>query len=390
VQLTILGGSSPFAAELYVELGRCDLAKLPDSIVLYGRDREALNTMVAFASRCLGEVRVSGTTKIEEALDGADIVLHQIRYGGLEGRAEDEVFCRRAGVPADETLGPGGLRAAIRMRPGLEATCRAVTGKAPNAFVINLTNPLSLSTALMRQSGIGSVVGVCELPQATGHMLSELVGETLTWDYIGLNHRGFLFNLRRNDAPALETVLQRLPSGSFEGIAHETIVELGAVPTKYFRLFVDGDPFRTYGRASELAKIRSLVIGQLQSCPDEIPNALAKREQPWWQEAVVPLIGTVVAKSDGRQILNVPSSDGLVREGWVELSSGSQLRSLKPRASPPGVDRWLAAFEAHEIACLAVLKSPTMANLTKAYEADPLLDPDTLRRVVAEYPFSAQ
>ncbi len=63
--------------------------------------------------------RSTCTTSLAEALDGADLVVHQIRYGDLAGRAADERFAAELGAAADETLGPGALRSALRPAPAL-------------------------------------------------------------------------------------------------------------------------------------------------------------------------------------------------------------------------------------------------------------------------------
>jgi 6-phospho-beta-glucosidase len=372
MRLSILGGSSPFTAGLFSQLRTvADLVWLSE-IVLHGRDASALAAGQAFAAGCLPGVRVSAATDIALALEGADIILHQIRYGGLEGRAEDETYCRKLGVPADETLGPGGLRAALRMRRGLEATSGAIAQVAPGAFVINLTNPLSLSTTLMAQAGVGNLVGVCELPQATGALLAAGVGGSLTWDYVGFNHRGFLHNLKMDGEPALARVLDSLPAQGVGGVPRAVIEDLQAVPTKYFRLFLGRSPVSAYGRAQEVTSIRERLLRQMTAAPTQTPAALAERDQPWWSLAVLPLLLAVGGGLSIRQVLNAPDKAGVTREAWFDVDRAGI--SASPALAPPVMlDPWLKAFEVHEAACLTALAEPTVRNLKRVRQADPLM-----------------
>ncbi len=127
--LAILGGSTPFTVsllDLLPEAGRWD-------VTLHGRDAEALRLIAGFGRSRLqpqgGTVR--WTTDLDDALAGADVVLHQIRYGDLAGRAGDELLAESLGVAGDETLGPSGLRSAIRMAPALAAVARAMVAAMP-------------------------------------------------------------------------------------------------------------------------------------------------------------------------------------------------------------------------------------------------------------------
>src|SRR5882672_2642964 len=110
--VAILGASTPFTAALIEALRRSD----PFELRLFGRDVQALERMKRYAQRRLGWP-VSATARIAEAVDGADVVVNQIRFGGMEGRARDEELASRWRLPADETIGPCGLSAALRVAP---------------------------------------------------------------------------------------------------------------------------------------------------------------------------------------------------------------------------------------------------------------------------------
>lgn len=91
VKIAVLGASSPFTTGLFHALGAEAWFK-GASIALYGRRQDNLALMREFATHCLGGkgCHVSTTPDLQTALQEADVVINQIRFGGLGGRAGDE------------------------------------------------------------------------------------------------------------------------------------------------------------------------------------------------------------------------------------------------------------------------------------------------------------
>ena len=317
-KLAVLGGSSPFAAALLDELGSVGTM----DVTLHGRDREALGLLVTYGTHRLGPSgwRVTATTDLAEALAGADVVIHQIRYGGLDGRAADERFAARLGVPADETLGPGGLRAALRMAPGLSALAQALATHCPGAVVLNLTNPLSCSTALLSRWSPCTTVGLCELPEATVAEACAVLGVAagdVDWAYAGLNHRGFVLRIEHRGRDLLAELPGRLGGGDLGGITGPEIARLGALPLKYFSLFTR-PPQHAVSRAGVLMDTRQAILDELRADPTASPPSLATRRQPWYRDAVVPFLGALTASTGTDVVASVAFSG----DGQIVASSG--------------------------------------------------------------------
>ncbi len=128
VRFVVLGGSAPATVQLVDALA--DWPAEPGcrrpaafDLVLYGRSQERLDAVARAAALRAGAlgltVTVTAQTDRAAALAGADIVLNQIRPGGLEQRSADESFPRQFGIPGEETLGPGGFACAVRAVPAL-------------------------------------------------------------------------------------------------------------------------------------------------------------------------------------------------------------------------------------------------------------------------------
>lgn len=132
-----------------------DLAVDPDlcgTIRLYDIDREA-----AERNRIIGE-KISSHPKavsrwsyevsasLQEALTGADFVVISILPGTFDEMESDVHLPERVGIyqPVGDTVGAGGFMRAMRTIPMYVTIAEAIRDYAPEAWVINYTNPMSL------------------------------------------------------------------------------------------------------------------------------------------------------------------------------------------------------------------------------------------------------
>ncbi len=371
-RFTVLGGGSPFTAALLAALAAQPPAVGRDAVMLWGGAEDSLRALATHGSLLLrasgGEVKAE--TNLAAALDGAEVIIHQIRYGHLEGRARAEALARRWGFPPDETLGPGGLLTGLFIATGLGPIATAVAERAPTALVVMMTNPLSVSTTLAADWGL-KVVGCCELPELTAQAAYAAAGvsyEPDGWACTGLNHRGFIHCLRSDGSDLLARLAGRLLEQRQAAEAAD-LAELGAVPTKYFAL-VRGRSSAVTDRAGPLAELRAAITAELQDCPGQPPASLAGRPTPWYDEMVVPLARALESPTGRRLVLTVPGLDGFAREQLCQVSAGG----ITPLTAPPPpatVERWLARFEEHEQAVLLALCDPSVNALRAALAADP-------------------
>src|SRR5699024_7371947 len=100
---------------------------------------------------------------LDEALSGSAVVFAAIRSGGTRGRIGDERVALARGLLGQETIGPGGLAYAIRTQGLMEDLARRVARLAPEAWIINFTNPAGLITEAMLDHH-PRVVGICDTP----------------------------------------------------------------------------------------------------------------------------------------------------------------------------------------------------------------------------------
>jgi len=183
---------------------------------------------------------VRATTDLDAALQGADFVFSAIRVGGLEGRTADERIALGLGLLGQETTGPGGVGYGLRTVPVAVDVAQRVARLAPDAWVINFTNPAGMVTQAMQQVLGDRVVGICDSPLGLAKRAAGALGHRLDdveIDYAGLNHLGWLSGLRvggRDVLPDLLADPARL-GGTEEGhlFGVEWLQTLGAIPNEY-------------------------------------------------------------------------------------------------------------------------------------------------------------
>ncbi|MGW6746278.1 6-phospho-beta-glucosidase [Streptomyces sp. NPDC055025] len=202
---------------------------------------------------------VTATTDLDEALRGADFVFSAIRVGGLEGRAADERVALDLGVLGQETVGAGGIAYGLRTVPVAVDIARRVARLAPDAWVINFTNPAGLVTEAMSRHLGDRVIGICDSPVGLGRRVARVLGadpDEASPDYVGLNHLGWLRGLLvagRDELPRLLADTEAL--GSFEEgrlFGPEWLRSLGAIPNEYLHYYYfNRETVRAYQEAEQ-------------------------------------------------------------------------------------------------------------------------------------------
>lgn len=217
-------------------------------VTLYDTDRDRLTAVARVLDEQAEGVpdapAVLATTDLDEALRGADFVFSAIRVGGLAGRAADERVALDAGVLGQETVGAGGIAYGLRTVPVAVDLARRIARLAPDAWVINFTNPAGMVTEAMSRHLGDRVVGICDTPVGLGRRIARVLGADpdRAWiDYAGLNHLGWVQGLYvngRDELPRLladETLLGSFEEGKLFGT--DLIRSLGAVPNEYLHYY---------------------------------------------------------------------------------------------------------------------------------------------------------
>lgn len=125
--------------------------ELSGVIELYDIQPEAAKTNELIGAALMekynkGRWRFHANASLQEALEGSDFVFVSILPGDFNDMAVDVHAPERYGVyqSVGDTAGAGGLIRAIRTIPQFREIARAVKQYAPDAWVVNYTNPMTI------------------------------------------------------------------------------------------------------------------------------------------------------------------------------------------------------------------------------------------------------
>lgn len=245
MKLVIIGGGG-FRVPQVIEVLADPKAKLRvDEVVLYDVDHTRTDVIMAVlrGSGCLDSPTspaVSPCYDLSEALSDADFVFSAMRIGGTCGRITDERVGLGHGVLGQETVGAGGYAYALRTIPAALDLARTIKEVAPHSWTINFTNPAGIITQVMRQVLGRRVVGICDTPIGLMRRACATLGvnqEDVEFDYVGLNHLGWLRTLIKDGEDLLpgllanDMILDHLEEA--RTIGHDWIRALGMLPNEY-------------------------------------------------------------------------------------------------------------------------------------------------------------
>lgn len=166
-RITVVGGGSThWTPRVLADCANTE--SLHDArVVLHDIDASSLPAMCRVAEHIATtrgiDLSVTSTTDLSEALDGAQYVVSAFSVGGFESMTHDIEIPARYGVrqPVGDSVGPGGIFRALRSIPVLLDIAREIERHAPDAVLLNVTNPLTaLCRAVTKETSV-TTVGLC-------------------------------------------------------------------------------------------------------------------------------------------------------------------------------------------------------------------------------------
>jgi 6-phospho-beta-glucosidase len=394
VRIAVVGGGSTYTPEL-VEGFATREARLPvDELVLLDTDADRLAVVGAFAERILAHRgwggRLVRTTDRDEALEGADFVVVQLRVGGQAARLRDETIPPRFGCVGQETTGPGGFMKALRTIPVVLELAEAVDHRAaPGAWIVDFTNPVGIVTQALSDAG-HRAIGLCNVAIGLQRRFATLFGvdpSHVELEHVGLNHLSWERALRVDGVDRLPELLKSSPSVLAEevGLPVELVVALGALPSYYLHYYyLSSDTVAQqrdgHTRAEKVMQIERELL-DLYRDPSlvEKPALLEQRGGAFYSEAAAQLIASLHDGTGDIQVVDV-RNDGalpdLPASAVVEIPAridrdGAHPLPLAPLA--PAIRGLVQQVKAFEELTIAAALSGDRATALTALLANPLV-----------------
>ena len=394
MKVAVVGAGSTYTPELVSGLARERERLGVNELALHDVDAERLEVVGGLAGRMLAhdgfEGRLEQTGDLDRALNGASFVLIQIRVGGQAARLVDETLPLACGCIGQETTGAGGLAKALRTVPVvLEIAERARERAAPDAWIVDFTNPVGIVTRALLDAG-HRAVGLCNVSIGFQRWFARQLGvepERVLVDNVGLNHLTWVRAVRVDGDDVLPELMAQhgdeLAAGA--GVARWVLDELGAVPSYYLHYFYahdqvlaeqrDGVP-----RAQQVMEIeRELLRMYRDPSLAEKPALLEQRGGAFYSEAALGLVESLVT-GDGAihevDVRNGGTLAGLADDDVVEIPARVTRNGAAALPQPPlapellGLTQHVAAYE--RLALRAAL-SRDLVDVKKALLAHPLI-----------------
>jgi len=246
LKAAVIGAGSTYTPELIRGfIDRQDSLNF-QTFYLMDINKEKLDIVGALAKRMLNSKGFKGeiilTQDLDEAITGTDYIFAQIRVGGMEARINDEKIPLKHGLLGQETTGVGGFMNALRTIPVMLDIAKRIEKLAPNAWLINFSNPSGIvAEAVMNHTNV-KMIGLCNcFVNMKATIAKNLERDDFDYEYLGLNHLSWVTSITVDGENVLEKLgktagakLKNIPDVDYDD---ELLAAVPAIPSYYLSYF---------------------------------------------------------------------------------------------------------------------------------------------------------
>ncbi len=416
MKITVIGGGSLLWGFGFVRQFAKSEFLAGSNVCLMDIDPEALSLVGAAASRyvdsCSNPIVLQKTDKLDEAMDGADFVVISISTGGLDAMRHDLEIPEKYGIyhTVGDTVGPGGWLRAVRNIPVFSDFGSRMKKLCPDAWLINVSNPLTpLTRTPQREFGI-KTIGMCPGVENAARSLARLAGAdpTTPVDYVvtGIDHGSWFTQIKAGPMDVLAKLEEmgfkrsddNLPAevSADDPLAERVLFraafavwkEIGYLPSISDRHIVENFPWFLMGDPNNLGfGIKRTSVEERQAWRDERQALLETYVKTGDEDAVGTLghgddpIVTVIESLLGQRsflygsnYMNVGQTPELPLGAVVETRCRFDSAGVHPLSSPmPAVVQMLTTSHAmRQEAIIDIALHGTFDELSALVMTDPL------------------
>jgi alpha-galactosidase/6-phospho-beta-glucosidase family protein len=201
IQIAYIGGGSRgWAWGLMSDLAQ--EGQLSGTVKLYDLNYDAANANAVIGNRLSERTEAAGKWKYEavpslkEALTGSDFVIISILPGSFQEMHSDVHLPEEYGIyqSVGDSVGPGGAIRALRTIPIYVELAKSIRTYAPDSWIINYTNPMTLCTRTLYEVFPEiKAIGCCHEVFGTQKLLASMLEEMA--DIPNVNRRDIKVNV---------------------------------------------------------------------------------------------------------------------------------------------------------------------------------------------------
>ncbi len=369
MKIAVIGGGSSYTPELVDGLIEREEVLGLDELCLYDINENRVEIVTNFSKRMAKHANANFeiwyTLNLQEALDGADFVLFQLRVGGQQARHQDILLGLRHGLIGQETTGVGGFAKALRTIPVVLDTAQHIKQLCPNAWIVNFTNPSGIITEALFAAGMEKTVGLCNIPIGLKMEIAAALGanpDEIEMDYAGLNHYSFVRHVYWNGKDYIDKLIEMIEQALLKGAPANIedmeyppgfLRNIGAIPSPYLRYFYLTEYMlkklkqKPKTRAQEVMEIeRKLFEIYADESVVEKPQELSLRGGAYYSRIAVKIIESLMKEQPTDEIVITQAKDafpGIEDHQTVEIPAMLSSNGVEPKPLPYPLERHLLA-----------------------------------------------
>lgn len=410
LKVAVIGGGSSYTPELIEGIlnrkDRLPVRELWLVDVPMGEKKLAIIADMArrMADKVGAQMEIHATLNRREAISGADFVITQFRVGGLDARAKDESIPLKYNVIGQETTGPGGYAKALRTIPVILDICREIEETAPEAWLINFTNPAGIITEAILNYTKVKAMGLCNVPIGIKKDIAKLLNvdsSRVNVSFMGLNHMSYAYSVTLDGEEILPQLIEMYEHPDAEMAqkleAISDIVwpapflrSLGMITSPYHRYYYrnrmmleeEKESMAKEGsRAMQVKEIeKALFVKYADPSVCEKPKELEKRGGAYYSEAAISLVDAIyndkqevhtVNVQNRGTITNLPYNAVIETNALIGAQGAAPLRIGEMPTRVAGLVNYVKAYE--QLAVRAAVEKDYDIALS-AMMANPFID----------------
>lgn len=426
IQIAYIGGGSrgwawTFMTDLSMDDSISGTIRLYDIDPAASKNNEIIGSQLSARKDTIGKWDYVQSDSLKDALTGCDFAVISILPGTFDEMDSDVHLPERLGIyqSVGDTAGPGGMIRALRTIPMFVTIAEAIKEYAPDAWIINYTNPMSLCVkTLYHVFPQIKAFGCCHEVFGTQKVLKGICEETFGLESIdrrdihvnvlGINHftwfdeasyKGIdLFPVYRDYIDAhyeegYEEPDKNWANSTFE-CAHRVKFDLfrryGLIAAAGDRHLAEFMPGTDYLKDSETVKSWKFGLTTVDWRKNDLKERLAKSRRlangeeeiqlkPSGEEGIL-LIKSLCGLDRTISNVNIPNSflqiANLPKDAVVETNAVFSRDSIKPVIAGTIPEKVLELIKPHVANHERILNAALTCNRTLVYEAflsDPLV-----------------
>jgi len=327
LKATIIGAGSTYTPELIDGFIERRESLGFGTLYLMDIDRPRLEVIGGLAKRMLAakgiDTAVVCTADLDEAIEGADYIFAQIRAGGMAARIRDEKIPLKYGLLGQETTGAGGFMNALRTVPVMLDIARRIEKLAPNAWLVNFSNPSGIIAQALNDYTKVKTIGLCNNPVNMLADITKALGRSdFDYDYVGINHLSWITSVMLDGKEMIHelslgggTSMKNIPELEFD---KELLKAVPAMPCGYLSYYYLRD--EQIKKCMEAEKSRGEICMELEaslieqySRPelDKKPEELSSRGGALYSTAAVSVVDAIQNDKNEYHVVNVINNGAL-------------------------------------------------------------------------------